>query len=92
MAKSKDLSELPATITLKNTSEVEATSFRYFRVNFTEVLEPLDEVKLVATTSEEAAYYVALADADKNLSVEGVEITEITETTEETPADTPAEP
>lgn len=76
MAKIKDLSQLPITITLSNTSEVENTSFRYFRVNFTEVLEPLDEVTLVAQTSEEAAYYAALADADKHLAVDGVDITE----------------
>ncbi len=76
MAKIKDLSQLPITITLSNTSEVENTSFRYFRVNFTEVLEPLDEVTLVAQTSEEAAYYAALADKDKHLAVEGVNITE----------------
>ena len=69
MANSKDFSELPVIITLKNTSEVEATAFRYFRVNFTEVLEPLDEVKISAQSSEEAAYYVALNDEAKNLSV-----------------------
>ena len=76
MAKIKDLSQLPITITLSNTSEVENTSFRYFRVNFTEVLEPLDEVTLVAQTSEEAAYYAALSDKDKHIAVEGVNITE----------------
>lgn len=69
MANSKDFSELPVIITLKNTSEVENTAFRYFRVNFTEVLEPQDEVKISAQSSEEAAYYIALNDADKNLSV-----------------------
>lgn len=84
MAKSKDLSQLPITITLINTSEVENTSFRYFRVNFTEILEPLDEVTIVAQSSEEAAYYAALADEDKHLAVEGVEITEL-----EAPEDNP---
>lgn len=59
----------PATITLENTSEVENTSFRYFRVNFTEVLAPQDKVVLTATTSEEEAYYLALNDEAKHLSV-----------------------
>lgn len=65
----KDLSKVPVTIILSNTSEDERTSFRYFRVNFTEVLEPLDEVIITAASSEEAAYYLALNDEAKNLSV-----------------------
>lgn len=66
----KDLSKIPMTLTLANTSTEEATSFRYFRVNFTEVLQPEDTVTLVAQSSEEAAYYLALNDEDKHLSVE----------------------
>ena len=44
----KDLSKIPMTLTLANTSTEEVTSFRYFRVNFTEVLQPEDTVTLVA--------------------------------------------
>ena len=65
----KDLSQIPVTIKLKNTSEDERTSFRYFRVNFTEILEPLDEVVITAASSEEAAYYLALNDEAKHLEV-----------------------
>ena len=67
MAK-KDLSTVPATITLKNVGE-EEVGFRYFRVNFVEVLQPADEVVLSAASSEEAAYYLALADANIGLEV-----------------------
>ena len=66
----KDLSQIPMTLTLANTSTEEATSFRYFRVNFTEVLQPEDTVTSVAQSSEEAAYYLALNDEDKHLAVE----------------------
>ena len=67
MAK-KDLSTIPAKITLKNVG-TEDVGFRYFRVNFIEVLAPQDEVVISAASSEEAAYYVALADAEKGLEV-----------------------
>lgn len=67
MAK-KDLSTIPAEITLKNVG-TEDVGFRYFRVNFIEVLAPQDEVVISAASSEEAAYYVALADAEKGLEV-----------------------
>ena len=64
-----DLSSLPVKVTIKNAS-TEDVGFRYFRVNFTEVLKPEDEVIIAAQTSEEAAYYVALAD-----EVIGLEVT-----------------
>lgn len=64
----KDLSELPVVITLENVG-TEDVAFRYFRVNFVEVLKPEDKVIISAASSEEAAYYLALADADKGLSV-----------------------
>ena len=59
---------MPKTVTLENVSE-EPISFRYFRVNFVEVLQPEDVVKLTAASSEEAAYYAALADEAKGLAV-----------------------
>lgn len=64
-----DLSSLPVKVTIKNVS-TEDVGFRYFRVNFTEVLKPEDEVIIAAQSSEEAAYYVALAD-----EVVGLEVT-----------------
>lgn len=64
-----DLSSLPVKVTIKNAS-TEDVGFRYFRVNFTEVLKPEDEVIIAAQSSEEAAYYVALAD-----EVIGLEVT-----------------
>ena len=64
-----DLSSLPVKVTIKNVSTEDA-GFRYFRVNFTEVLKPEDEVIIAAQSSEEAAYYVALAD-----EVIGLEVT-----------------
>lgn len=63
-----DLSTLPVVITLKNIG-TEDVGFRYFRVNFVEVLAPEDEVVLSAASSEEAAYYLALADEKAGLSV-----------------------
>lgn len=68
MATQKDLSTLPMVLTLKNAG-TENVGFRYFRVNFVEVLEPEDEVIISAQSSEEAAYYLALADAEKGLEV-----------------------
>ena len=64
----KDFS-MPKTVTLTNVGE-EPVSFRYFRVNFVEVLQPEDVVKLTAASSEEAAYYAALADEAKGIKVE----------------------
>lgn len=64
----RDFSTVPATVTIKNESE-EKASFRYFRVNFTEILEPADEVKLTVSSSEEVAYYAALADENIGLTV-----------------------
>lgn len=65
----KDFSNVPATITLKNVGE-KPVGFRYFRVNFEEVLENKDdEVVITAQTSEEVAYYMALADAKVGLEV-----------------------
>lgn len=63
----KDI-KAPKTITLKNES-TEDVAFRYYRVNFSEVILPGDEVILTAPSSEEAAYYLALNDADKGLIV-----------------------
>lgn len=60
---------MPRTVTLENVSETEDVAFRYFRVNFVEVLQPGDTVKLTAASSEEAAYYAALADEAKGLAV-----------------------
>lgn len=56
-------------VTIKNVGE-EPTAFRYFRVNFAETLQPEDEVVLTALSSEEAAYYLALADEKIGLTVE----------------------
>ena len=55
-------------VTIKNAGE-EPTAFRYFRVNFAETLQPEDEVVLTALSSEEAAYYLALADEKIKLEV-----------------------
>lgn len=63
----KDLT-MAKTITLVNVGE-EPVAFRYFRVNFAETLQPEDSVILTAGSSEEAAYYLALADAEKGLQV-----------------------
>lgn len=63
----KDLTT-PKTVTLKNEG-TEDVGFRYFRVNFVEVLKPSDEVVLTAASSEEAAYYKALEDANVGLKV-----------------------
>lgn len=59
---------MPKTITLENVGE-EPVAFRYFRVNFAETLQAGDSVILTAGSSEEAAYYLALADAEKGLQV-----------------------
>ena len=56
------------TVTLENVG-TEPVAFRYFRVNFVEKLQAGDKVVLTAGSSEEAAYYLALADADKGLAV-----------------------
>lgn len=63
-----DLSNVPVKLTLKNVG-TEEVGFRYFRVNFVEVLQPEDEVVISAASSEEAAYYLALADANVGLEV-----------------------
>lgn len=63
-----DLSKLPVKITITNNG-AEDVGFRYFRVNFTEVLKPADEVIISAASSEEAAYYLALADEKVGLKV-----------------------
>lgn len=60
---------VPATVTITNTSEVEV-GFRYFRVNFVEKLAAGDSVVLTAASSEEAAYYAALANDVIGLTVE----------------------
>ena len=62
---------VPATVTITNNSEVEV-GFRYFRVNFVEKLAAGDSVVITAASSEELAYYVALADEKIGLSVEVV--------------------
>ena len=59
---------VPATITITNNG-TEDVGFRYFRVNFTEVLAPAGSIVLTAASSEEAAYYKALADDKIGLSV-----------------------
>ena len=64
----KNLSSIPATVTLKNVG-TEDVGFRYFRVNFVEVLAPADEVVLSAASSEEAAYYLALKKKKVGLKV-----------------------
>lgn len=60
---------VPATVTITNTSDAEV-GFRYFRVNFTEKLAAGDSVVLTAASSEEAAYYAALANDIIGLTVE----------------------
>ena len=64
----RNLSTIPATVTIKNVG-TEEVGFRYFRVNFVEVLKAGDSVVLAAASSEEAAYYLALADATVGLEV-----------------------
>lgn len=59
---------VPATIEIKNTSEVEV-AFRYYRVNFVEKLAAGDSVVLTVASSEEYAYYLALADEKIGLTV-----------------------
>jgi hypothetical protein len=63
----KDLT-VTKTVTLENVGE-EVTTFRYYRVNFVEKLEAGDKVVLTAGSSEEAAYYLALADEKVGLKV-----------------------
>lgn len=63
-----DMSTLPVKVTIENVGTEDA-GFRYFRVNFTEVLKPSDKVILSAASSEEAAYYRALNDASIGLKV-----------------------
>ena len=60
---------VPATVTITNTSDKEVR-FRYYRVNFVEKLAAGDSVVLTAASSEEAAYYLALADEKLGLTVE----------------------
>ena len=60
------------TITLENVG-TEDVAFRYYRVNFVEVLAPEDKVTLTAGSAEEAAYYLALNDANVGLSVTAAE-------------------
>ena len=59
---------VPATIVITNNGTEDA-GFRYFRVNFVEVLAPAASVTLTAASSEEAAYYKALEDSKVGLSV-----------------------
>ena len=59
---------VPATIVITNNGTEDA-GFRYFRVNFVEVLAPAGTVTLTAASSEEAAYYKALEDSKVGLSV-----------------------
>lgn len=59
---------VPNTVTITNKSE-EDIAIRYFRVNFVETLAPEDEIVLTAASSEEAAYYKALADETIGLEV-----------------------
>lgn len=68
----KDLSNVPVKVTLTNTSDVDV-AFRYYRVNFVEVLKPADEVIISAASSEEAAYYLALADEKIGLTAVAAE-------------------
>lgn len=63
----KDL-KMVKNVTIENVGE-EPTAFRYFRVNFAETLQPGDSVILTAGSSEEAAYYLALADEKVGLEV-----------------------
>lgn len=59
---------VPAKVTITNNGS-EPAGFRYFRVNFTEVLAPSGSVALTAASSEELAYYSALADEKVGLAV-----------------------
>ena len=59
---------VPATIKLENKG-AEDIGFRYFRVNFVEVLAPEASVTLTGASSEEVAYYNALADEKIGLEV-----------------------
>ena len=66
----------------------EDISFRYYGVNFSETLAPEDKVILTPSSSEAAAYYIALNDEIKGLAVTQSESN--SETTEE--PETPDEP
>lgn len=63
-----DYSTVPAKVTLKNEG-TEVVGFRYFRVNFIEVIQPEDEIIIATQSSEETAYYAALADTTVGLKV-----------------------
>lgn len=58
----------PATVTIENKG-TEVTSFRYFRVNFPETLQPNDKVVMTVADSSEIAYYKALENAGLGLVV-----------------------
>ena len=60
--------EVPATVTLTNNG-TETVGFRYFRVNFIETIAPGDSIVITAASSEEAAYYAALANTATGLAV-----------------------
>lgn len=64
----KSFSTIPAIVTLTNNG-TEDVGFRYFKVNFIEVIKAGDSVVLKTTTSEETAYYAALADTKVGLAV-----------------------
>lgn len=55
-------------IVLENKS-TDNISFRYYGVNFSEILAPEDKVILTPSSSEAAAYYLALKDEIKGLDV-----------------------
>ena len=59
---------VPAKVKLENVGK-EDVGFRYFRVNFVEVLAPEASVTITGASSDEVAYYKALEDADKGLKV-----------------------
>lgn len=65
----KDITINENTVIILENKGTENVSFRYFRVNFVETLAPEDKVILTPSSSEVAAYYLALADEIKGLDV-----------------------
>lgn len=65
----KDITINENTVIILENKGTENVSFRYFGVNFVETLAPEDKVILTPSSSEVAAYYLALADEIKGLDV-----------------------
>lgn len=85
----KDITINENTVIILENKGTENVSFRYFGVNFVETLAPEDKVILTPSSSEVAAYYLALADEIKGLDVTQ---SESDSNTDVEPEPTPEEP